>query len=79
MENRTNKNIFFLYWVQENSSDDYDAISETLQFVKNNLNRDDECVKRLECNIRNSYKRILSLNENNILPHVWKTENVRKN
>ena len=44
-------------------SEDFQSISETLQFIKKNLNRNDESVRKLEDNIRESWVRILALDE----------------
>jgi len=44
-------------------SEDFKSISQTLQFIKENLNRNDASVRRLEDNIRESWVRILALDE----------------
>ena len=46
-------------------SDDFNAIAETLQFIKENLNRNDESVKKMESNIRDSWVRMLALDDSN--------------
>ena len=44
-------------------SEDFQSISHTLQFIKENLNRNDASVRRLEDNIRESWIRMLALDE----------------
>ena len=52
-----------LLQVHKPMSEDFQSISHTLQFIKENLNRNDASVRRLEDSIRESWIRMLALDE----------------